>query len=170
LHVRSGHVELRAPVCGSSSRGRSEAALVGSHFSSQAVLGQLNGIGTAGAEELVDVVRQHVGVRQHRVVRRIVFCSGLDDGMGVLQLLLNGLQLLGHLSGLTRLRQQSIFHHAGVAVQQGRSFSAEVLEDFKTFAADVLQILVAGGRALLAAVARRLCRQGLGIGLRLWER
>lgn len=87
-----------------------------------------------------------------------------------MQLPLQCLQLLQGLCGLLRLRQQSILNHARISVQQCRGFSAEVLENLKTFAADALQILVARGCARRAAVALGLYRSRLGIGRRLWER
>jgi len=169
LHVRGGHVQLRPLVC-DRGRSRGEAALVGGNFSGQAILRQLHGVRALGSEELVDVARQHVGVRQHRVISRVVFSSGGNHRVRVLQLLLHALEVLQSLGGLTRLSKQGILDDTGITVQQCRGFSAEVLEDLKAFAADVLQILVAGGCGRRAAVARRLCRNRLGIGLRLWER
>lgn len=104
------------------------------------------------------------------MISGVVFRSSTDHGVGVLQLLLQGLRLTQGLSGLLRLGQQGVLDDAGVAIQQCGGFSAEVLENLKTFAADALQILVARGCARLAAVARGLCRHRLGIGRRLWER
>lgn len=166
LHVGSWHFHLRTLV--GRSRG-SEATLVRGNLSSQAILGQLGGVGTFGTEELVDVLSEDLGIGQQGVIRGIVLSGSLDHGVRVLQLTLDGLDLLQSLSGLLGLGEESVLDDAGVAIQQGRGFSAEVLENFKTFAADALQILVARGCALLAAVARRLCRHRLGIGRRLWE-
>lgn len=167
LHVRSGHLHLGALIgrcC------RSEAALIGGHLCSQAILGQFGRIGTLRTKELVDVFSENVGVGQQRVIRSVVLSRSLDDGVGVPQLLLNPLQLAHGLSGLLGLGQEGILDDAGVAVQQCRGFSAEVLENLKTFAADALQILVARGCARRAAVALGLYRSRLGIGRRLWER
>ena len=79
------------------------------------------------------------------------------------------LQLAQSFCSLLGLREEGILNHTGVAIQEGRGFSTEVLENLKTFAADALQILVARGCGRLAAVARGLCRHRLGIGRRLWE-
>jgi len=133
-------------------------------------LGQLSGIRTLGTKELVDVIREHVGIGHQGVISSVVFRGCFNHGVRVLQLLLHGLQTLQSLGRLTSLGQQCVFHNAGVTVQQCRGLSTEVLQNLKTFAADVLQILVARGCALLAAVARCLYLCRLGIGLRLWER
>ena len=69
-----------------------------------------------------------------------------------------------------RIILQSEGNQVTVRVQDnGPGFSAEVLENLKTFVADALQILVARGCGRRAAVARGLCRHRLGIGRRLWE-
>lgn len=167
MYIRGGHLHLRALV--GRSRG-SKATLVCGHLCRQAILRQLGGVGTCGAEELVDVLREDLGIGQQGVVRGIVLSGSLDHRMGVLQLAVDGLELLQCLSGLLCLVQQGVLDDAGVAVQERRGFGTEVLENLKTFAADALQILVARGCARLAAVARRLCRCRLGIGRCLWER
>ena len=75
--------------------------------------------------------------------------------------------LSGLLSGLLSLLNQRILHRACVAVQQCRGLSSEVVQNFKTFCADVCEILVAREIALLtldAARDRSLCLCRLGIG------
>lgn len=103
------------------------------------------------------------------MVGRIVLRGGADDIMGVGQVLLNALQLLAKLCALPSLGQQGVLDNTGVAIQQRGSFSAEVLQDLKAFAADVLQVPVLAGRALAVRLAVRLAVL-LGIGLRLWVR
>jgi len=166
LHVGSGHFHLRTLIGRSPG---SKATLVRGNLSGQTILGQLGGVGTFGTEELVDVLSENLRVGQQGVIRGIVLSGSLDHGVRVLQLTLDGLDLLQSLGGLLGLGKEGVLNYAGVAVQQGRGFSAEVLENLKAFAADALQILVARGCALLAAVARGLCRHRLGIGRRLWE-
>lgn len=89
-------------------------------------------------------------------------------------LLLSLLQGLQGLRGVLSLGQQGVFDDAGVAIQQGWSLCAEMLQNLKAFGADVLQVLVACAglaRRLLRAVRRSLCRGvGRGVGRRLWER
>lgn len=167
LHVGCGHLHLRTLV---GRRCRCKPALVGLNLSCQTILCKLSGVRALRTEELVDVLSEHIRVGQQRVIRGVVLGSGFDHRVGVLQLLLNGLQLAHHLSSLLSLGQQGILHHTGVAIQQGRGLSAEVLKNLKTFVADALEILVARGCARRAAVARSLCLNRLGIGLRLWER
>lgn len=167
LNGRIRHFQLRALVA----RGLGLVEpLAGLHFSSQAILGGLNGIRTFGAVEVRDVVGQQVRVGQQQVVRRVVFSSGPDHVMSVGQLLLDALQLLHGLSGVLRLGQQGILDHAGVAVQQGRGLSTEVLQDLKTFVADACQILVGAALALDLRLAEDRSRyRGRGVGLSLWE-
>lgn len=85
-------------------RGRgSKATLVRSYLSGQAILGQLGGVGTFGTEELVDVLSEDLGIGQQGVIRGIVLSGSLDHGVRVLQLTLDGLDLLQSLSGLLGL-------------------------------------------------------------------
>ena len=135
MHVRSGHLHLGTLIGRSSGR---KAALVSGHLSSEAILGELGGIGTFRTEELVDVISEDVGIGQQRVIRSVVLSSSLDHGVRVLQLTLNGLQLAQGFCSLLGLREEGILHYTGVAIQQGRGFSAEVLENLKTFVADAL--------------------------------
>ena len=149
---------------------RLETSVVGSNLGGQAILGGLYGIRTFRTKEVVDVLREQVGVSHHRVISRIVFCSCGDDTLGCLHVGDKLFDLGDLLSGLLGLLNEGILDSAGVAVQQSRGLSSEVVQNFKTFCADVCEILVAREIALLtldAAVALRRCLNLLGIGLRL---
>lgn len=167
LNGRVGHLQLGTLVAGS--LGLVEP-LVGLHVGSQAVLSGLNRIRALGTVEVGHVVGQQVGIGQQQVVGSVVLCGGTDHVMGIAKLLLHALQLLQCLGGVLRLGQQGILDDAGVAIQQSRSFSAEVLKDFKTFVADACQVLVgaalARGLGLAVRRGRYRCR---GVGLSLWE-
>ena len=104
------------------------------------------------------------------MISRIVFCGCSDDTLGCLHVGDELFNLLDLLSGLLSLLDKGVLNGAGVAVQQSRSFNPEVVQNFKTFCADVCEILVAREIALLTldvAVALRRCLNLLGIGLRL---
>jgi len=62
---------------------------------------------------------------------------------------------LNDLCGLTSLVKQGVFNYAAVAIQQGRGFSAEVLENLKAFVADAFQVPVACLGGLLGLRAHR---------------
>ena len=161
LDIRIRHLELRALVARSL---RGIELLTGAHFCSQAILGRFDRIRTLGAVEVGHVIRQQIGIRQQQVIGRVVFRSSADDVVSIGELLLHGLQFLHGLGSVLRLGQQGVLHHAGIAIQQRRSFCAEVLQDLKTFAAYALQVLVG------AALARGLrLAVGRGVGRRLWE-
>jgi hypothetical protein len=113
LYPRGGHVQRRTLV----GRLRGEELLAGGDLSGQAILGRLRWVGTVGAEELPDVIRQQVGIGQQQVVGSVVLGGGPDDRVRVLQLLSDCLQLLQGLGGLTRLSEQGILDDAGVAIE-----------------------------------------------------
>lgn len=167
LHGRIGHLKLRALVAGG--LGLVEA-LIRLHLGGEAVLGGLDRVGPLRTVEIGHVVGQQVGIGQQEVVGSIVFRGGADDIVRVAKLLLNTLQLLHGLSGVLRLGQQGILDDAGVAIQQCRGLSTEVLENLKTFVADACQVLVGAALALglRLAVRRGRCR-GRVVSLRLWE-
>ena len=101
------------------------------------------------------------------MISRIVFCSCGDDTLGCLHVGDKLFDLGDLLSGLLGLLNEGILDGAGVAVQQSRRLSSEVVQNFKTFCADVCEILVAREIALLtldAARDRSLCLCRLGIG------
>lgn len=114
MYVRGGHVHLRALVGRGSGR---KTALIRGYLCSQAILGQLSGIGAFGTEELVDVLSKDVRAGQQGVISRIVFRCCLDDSVRILQLTLDGLNLLQGLSGLLSLGQERVLDDAGVAIQ-----------------------------------------------------
>lgn len=112
------------------------------HFLLETIAGSLDGVRAVLAEELVDVAAQNVGVREHDVIRRIVLSSCTDDGLVLAK---SGAELLDHASSLlelagvlllhrsdvVRLLNQRVLEDAAVAVQQGRAFLAEVLENLE---------------------------------------
>jgi len=147
-----------------------ETGVISSNFSSQAIFCGLYGKGTLRTKEVIDVLREQVGVGHHRVISRIVFCSCGDDTFGCLHIGDKLFNLLDLSSGCLSLGDKGILNGAGVPVQKSRSLSAEVVQYLKTFCADACEILVAREIALLtldAAVALRRCLNLLGIGLRL---
>ena len=147
-----------------------EAGIASSDLSSEAIFSGLHGVGTFGTEEVVDVLREQVRVGHHRVISRIVFCSCGDNAFSCLHVGDKFFNLGNLLGGLLGLLNEGILNSAGIAVQQGRSLNPEVVQNFKTFCADVCEILVAREIALLTlgvAVALRRCLNLLGIGLRL---
>ena len=147
-----------------------EPCITSRNLSSQSILWCLYGVGTFRTEEVVDVLGEQVGVGHHRVISRIVFCSCTDDTLSGLHIGDQFFDLGNLLSSLLSLLDEGILNSAGVAVQQRRCFSSEVVQNFKTFCADVCEILVAREIALLRCdVARALyrCLNPLGIGLRL---
>ena len=147
-----------------------EAGIACSDLSSKAIFCGLYGVGTFGTKEVVDVLREQVRVGHHRVISRIVFCSCGDDTLSGLHVGDKLFDLGDLLSGLLGLLNECILNSAGIAIKQGRSLNPEVVQNFKTFCADVCEILVAREIALLSldvAVALRRCLNLLGIGLRL---
>ena len=88
----------------------------------------LSRIRTVRTEELVDVISQDIGVRQHHVHSGALFAS---SGKHV-----------GHAVATLDLLDQSVFHCTGIGVQQGRGFSAEVLENLEGLVANAVQIAI----------------------------
>ena len=94
----------------------------------------------------------------------------MNDGLGGLKVVKQFFDFGDLLSGRLGLLDQRILHCAGVAIQQSWRLGSEVVQNFKTFFADVCEILVAREIALLrldVAVALRRCLNPLGIGLHL---
>lgn len=168
LNAGGGHLHLGTLILGCLLL--IEVRISSGHFSLEPVHRGLGRVGTLRTVELIDVISQQVWIGQQRVVRSVILSSCCDHRMGALEFLLQLLQVLKSGSGLLRLVQQGIFHYAGVAVQQGRGLGTEVLQDLKTFAADVLQVLVAALDARRCARRHRLRVGRWGIGLRLWVR
>ena len=79
------------------------ASAAGFHFSGQTVAWCFHRIRSVLAEEFGDVLAENRGVRQHDVVRRIVFCSGLDDGLVLVNLTTQLLDCVNRLGELTRV-------------------------------------------------------------------
>ena len=149
---------------------RLETSVACSNFSSETVFSGLHGIRTLRTEEVVDVLREQVRVSHHRVISRIVFSSCGDDTLSRLHVGDKLFDLGDLLSGCLGLSDEGVLNGAGIAVQQSRGLSSEVVQNFKTFCADACEILVVREIALLTlgvAVALRRCLNLLGIGLRL---
>jgi hypothetical protein len=73
-------------------------------------------------EELVDVISQDIGVRQHHVHCSALFASSREH--------------VSHAVTTLDLLNQSVLDGTCIGVEESRSFSTEVLKNFKTFVAD----------------------------------
>jgi len=78
-------------------------------------------IRTVRTKEVVDVISQDVGIRQHQVHSSTLFTSSLEKQTLCL--------------GALNLFDQCIFNCTGVLVQKDRGFSTEVLKNLKTLIA-----------------------------------
>lgn len=149
---------------------RSRSAL---NLSPKPILWKLHRGGTVGPEEVVDVIRQQVGIRAEQVVSVVVRDGTIECGFHLLEVGAQLLELLHHGATLLGLGEQGVLHGAGVAIQQCRGLCAEVLQDLKTFVAYSAEIPVA---YVLLGLGRRhwhaLRRAEIGrrIGWRLLER
>ena len=131
-------------------RGLNRLGLLRSHLrgsagfdvSAETIGGRLDGIRAVLTEELIHILRKDVRVRDHDVIRRIVFGSSLNNGCMLVDLcaqLLDGINGLGELFGVLSLEfgdvvgllDQRILKDAAVAVEQSGSFLSEVLENLQ---------------------------------------
>ena len=195
LNTRSWDVLHRALVAGSLNRlwllhawisGCYATCTAGFHLGGQTVARGFNGVRTVLTEELRDVLAENRGVRQHDVVRRVVFSSGLHDGLVLVDLfaqLLDRVDGLGKLAGVFLLEpghvvgllDQRVFKNAAVAVQQCGGFLAEVLKNLEALKTCGVEIPVPylDLRLLALSQSRLLClclgisRRYLGQGDRL---
>ena len=166
LHARSGHVQLGALEDGLHA-GR-VAVLCHGDLLGEAIAGGLHGVGTLGTVEINHVVAEQIGIRQQGVIGGVVLGGSADHQLGLLKGGVELLQLLLGLVGLPRLVQEGILQNAGIAVQQRGGLGAEVLQDLKTFVADLTEIRVACRRRLGLGLRAGLRGHGRGIGRRLW--
>ncbi len=137
----------------------------GGHIGQETVLFGLDWHGAIGAEELVDVISQQVGVGGQQVVSLVVLDGCIQCNLQLTEVLAQQLELLEGLSALLGLGEQGVFNRAGVAVQQGRGLAAKVLQDLKTFVADACQIPVDCRSARAGGDVVRV-RRGRPAGLR----
>ena len=79
------------------------ASAAGFHLSCETVARCFHRIRSVLTEEFGDVLAENRGVRQHDVVRRIVFCSGLDDGLVLVNLTTQLLDCVNRFGELTRV-------------------------------------------------------------------
>lgn len=120
-----GHGHLR-PLVG---------PLISFDFGAQAILRKLYRRRAVGSKEVVDVIGQQVRIGGQVVVGVVVLDGSIKDHLHLGHVLRQLLQLLHRGAGLLSLGQQGVLYGAGVAIQKGRSFRAEVLKDLKTFVA-----------------------------------
>lgn len=148
LDARGGHVHLGPLVASSldlllrSLGGRGQLRGAGLDLLAESILGGLHGVGATLTEELIDVARKHLGVREHDVIRRVVFRSGIHNHLVLLQCFA---QLLDRTSGLLELAgvlllhrrdvlgllDESILEDAAISVQESRGLLAEVLKNLQ---------------------------------------
>ena len=104
------------------------------------------------------------------MVRGIVFSGCVDDCLCGLEVLNQIFDLGDLLSGCLSLLNQGVLDSARIAIEKSRCLGSKVIQNLKTFFADVCEILVAREIVSLrldVAVALRRCLNPLGIGLRL---
>ena len=162
LRTRRGDLQLGALIAG---HGGLRGVASGGHVGLEPVLLGLNRHGAVGAEELVDVISQQVGIGGQQVVGLVVLDGCIQCNLQLTEVLAQLLQLLEGLGALLGLGEQGVFDGAGIPVQQGRGLATEMLQDLKTFVADVCQVLV-GCRSARAGGDVVRIRGGRPAGLR----
>ena len=108
----------------------------GLHISPESILCGLHRIGPLWTEEVHDVLAEQPRIGAKRVEGFVVFRGRAKGNLQALECLPHGLDLLQGVDALVGLGDEGILDRAGVPVQQGGGFGAEVLEHLEALIAD----------------------------------